>query len=74
MLNRLLADFYSRLIIIYSYLKAEILNSYFASVFTDENLSSFPLLASDVLVPKLEDIMISVSVVCDELKLTNLQV
>ena len=26
--------------------KAEILNSYFASVFTDENLSSFPSLES----------------------------
>ena len=38
--------------------KAGILNSYFASVFTDKNLSSFPSLESEVLVPKLEDIII----------------
>ena len=36
--------------------KAELLNSYFASVFTDENLASFPSIESEVSIPKLEDI------------------
>ena len=47
--------------------KVELLNSYFASVFTDENLASFPLLESEVLVPKLEDIIITASIIFDEL-------
>ena len=47
--------------------KVELLNSYFASVFTDENLASFPLLESEVSVPKLEDIIITASIVFDEL-------
>ena len=37
--------------------KAELLNSYFASVFTDENLASFPSLESEVLVPKLDELL-----------------
>ena len=47
--------------------KVELLNSYFASVFTDENLASFPLLESEVSVPKLEYIIITASIVFDEL-------
>ena len=47
--------------------KAEILNSYFASVFTDENLVSFPSIESEVSVPKLEDIIITASIVFNEL-------
>ena len=47
--------------------KVELLNSYFASVFTDENLASFPLLESEVSVHKLEDIIITASIVFDEL-------
>ena len=34
--------------------KAELLNSYFASVFTNENLTNFPALDPGALVPKLE--------------------
>ena len=47
--------------------KAELLNSYFASVFTAENLASFPSIESEVLVPELEDIIITASIVFDEL-------
>ena len=47
--------------------KVELLNSYFASVFTDENLANFPLLESEVSVPKLEDIIITASIVFDVL-------
>ena len=43
--------------------KAELLNSYFASVFTDKNLASFPLLKSEVLVPKLDEVTITTSIV-----------
>ena len=47
--------------------KAELLNSYFASVFTDENQVSFPSIESEVSVPKLEDIIITTSIVFNEL-------
>ena len=50
--------------------KAELLNSYFASVFTDENLASFPSIESEVSVAtycKLEDIIIAASIVFNEL-------
>ena len=47
--------------------KAELLNSYFVSVFTDENLASFPSIESEVSVPKLEDIIITTSIVFNEL-------
>ena len=47
--------------------KAELLNSYFASVFTDENLASFPSKELEVSVPKLEDIIITTSIVFNEL-------
>ena len=47
--------------------KAELLNSYFASIFTDDNLTSFPSIESEVSVPKLEDIIITTSIVFDEL-------
>ena len=47
--------------------KAELLNLYFASVFTDENLASFPSIESEVSVPKLEDIIITTSIVFNEL-------
>ena len=36
--------------------RVELLNSYFASVFTDENLASFPSIELEVSTPKLEDI------------------
>ena len=44
--------------------KAELLNSYFASVFTGENLVT---IESEVSVPKLEDIIITTSIVFNEL-------
>ena len=47
--------------------KAELLNSYFASVFTNENLTNFPALDPEASVPKLEDISITASLVFDEL-------
>ena len=51
--------------------KAELFNSYFASVFTDENLANFPSLESEVSAPKLEDITITASIVLDELNKLN---
>ena len=51
--------------------KAKLLkfNLYFASVFKDENLARFPSIESEVLVPKLENIIITTSIVFDELKI-----
>ena len=47
--------------------KDELLNSYFASVFTNENLTNFPALDPGASVPKLENITITASLVFDEL-------
>ena len=47
--------------------KAELLNSYFASVFTNENLINYPALDPGAWVPKLENITITASLVFDEL-------
>ena len=47
--------------------KAELLISYFASVFTNENLTYFPALDPGASVPKLENITITASLVIDKL-------
>ena len=46
--------------------KAKLLNSYFASVFTDNHLANFPSIESEVSVPKLEDTIIITSIVFNE--------
>ena len=44
--------------------KAELLNSYISSVFTHENLTNIPILESKDDTPQLDDMAISLSMVC----------